>query len=99
MLHTLYRKRRQQRKRTDNKTEICPECGNREALDASGGEKAEQEKTIAEIQKNSGRRLSLPFAIYGQIVFVALENVHVDDIYIIRLYRVSRFWPLCICGN
>ena len=35
----------------DNKTEICPECGTREALDAAGVDKAEQDKIIAEIQK------------------------------------------------
>ena len=37
--------------RTDNKTEICPECGTREALDAAGVDNAEQDKIIAEIQK------------------------------------------------
>ena len=37
--------------RADNKTEICPECGTREALDAAGVDKAEQDKIIAEIQK------------------------------------------------
>ena len=36
--------------RTNNKTEICPECGTREALDAAGVDKAEQDKIIAEIQ-------------------------------------------------
>ena len=37
--------------RTDNKTEICPECGTREVLDAAGIDAAEQEKILAEIQK------------------------------------------------
>ncbi|WP_301871902.1 hypothetical protein [uncultured Dialister sp.] len=37
--------------RPDNKTEICPEFGTREALDAAGVGKAEQDRIIAEIQK------------------------------------------------
>ena len=39
------------RGRTDNKTEICPDCGICEALDAAEIDKAEQDKIIAEIQK------------------------------------------------
>ena len=35
----------------DNRTEICPEYGTREALDAAGVDKAEQDKIIAEVQK------------------------------------------------
>lgn len=37
--------------RVDSKTEICPECGTREALAAAGIEAAEQNKIIAEIRK------------------------------------------------
>ena len=37
--------------RVDSKTEICPECATREALDAIGMEQAEQDKIIAEMQK------------------------------------------------
>jgi predicted nucleic acid-binding Zn-ribbon protein len=37
--------------RVDNKTEICPECGTREALDVINMKKVDQDKIIAEIQK------------------------------------------------
>lgn len=37
--------------RTDNKTEICPDCGTRQALAAVGMEQSEQDKIIAEIHK------------------------------------------------
>lgn len=37
--------------RVDSKTEVCPECGTREALDAIGMEPAEQDNIIAEIEK------------------------------------------------
>jgi predicted RNA-binding Zn-ribbon protein involved in translation (DUF1610 family) len=37
--------------RIDNITEICPDCGTRQALDAVGMEQTEQDKIIAEIHK------------------------------------------------
>lgn len=37
--------------RVDSITEICPECGTREALDAAGIDRTEQDKIIAEMQK------------------------------------------------
>ena len=37
--------------RADSKTEVCPECGTREALDAAEVDKAEQDRIIAEMQK------------------------------------------------
>ena len=44
--------------RTDNRTEICPECGTREALDAVGMEQAEQDKIIAEIREVTEKALA-----------------------------------------
>ena len=37
--------------RVDNKTAICPECGIREALDAFGMSKDEQEITLVKISE------------------------------------------------
>ena len=37
--------------RADTKTKICPERGTREALEAAGIDKAEQDRIIAEMQK------------------------------------------------
>ena len=84
--------------RADNKTEICPECGTREALDAAGVDKAEQDKIIAEFRKQ--RRAFKP----------AVCNIRSDrfcnprkrprgQYYISRLYTVSCFRSLCPCGN
>ncbi len=37
--------------RKDNKTRICPDCGTREALDAAGIDKEEQDGIIEMIHK------------------------------------------------
>ena len=84
--------------RIDNKTEICPECETREALDAAGVDKAEQDKIIAEFRKQ--RRAFKP----------AVCNIRSDrfcnprkrprgQYYTLRLYTVSRFRSLYSCGN
>lgn len=39
--------------RRDNKTEVCPDCGIREALSDFGIDEAEQEKIIAQINEKS----------------------------------------------
>lgn len=38
--------------RTDNVTQICPDCGTREALETLGITKAEQEKIISTIHEH-----------------------------------------------
>ena len=40
--------------RTDNKTEICPDCGTLEALEAAGISKEAQEEILRTIQKAKG---------------------------------------------
>lgn len=41
--------------RTDNKTQICPDCGTRQALESIGVDKDEQEKILSIIHsKGSG---------------------------------------------
>jgi len=42
--------------RTDNETQICPDCGSRQALEALGVSEVEREKIISII--NRGRRTS-----------------------------------------
>ena len=42
--------------RTDNETQICPDCGSRQALEALGVSKVEREKIISII--NRGRQTS-----------------------------------------
>ena len=37
--------------RTDDKTEICPECGMREALTAAGVDEAKQSEILSAIRK------------------------------------------------
>lgn len=42
--------------RTDNETEICPDCGTREALEATFGcDKAAQDKVIKAIHRAEGK--------------------------------------------
>ena len=41
--------------RTDNETPICPDCGNREALDSIGICEEEQDKILEAMHKSSRR--------------------------------------------
>ena len=43
--------------RVDNVTEICPECGVREALQAAGMDEAKQNEIIQAIKANAQDRL------------------------------------------
>ena len=38
--------------RTDNKTQICPDCGTRQALESIGVDKEEQEKILSIIHQH-----------------------------------------------
>ncbi len=51
ILPTATAAKEQDEQNRHEKTAVCPKCGTREALDAAGFDKAEQDKIIAEIQK------------------------------------------------
>lgn len=42
--------------RTDNKTQLCPDCGTREALESIGVDVKEQDSILASIHRCTGRR-------------------------------------------
>ena len=44
--------------RTDGKTQICPDCGTREALESIGVSADEQEEILGSIHKYKGRNPS-----------------------------------------